>query len=317
MRTNRPVATALLGCVLALVVTGCGETDRDPRALPPGATSAGATSAGPVPEGYVPAGYTGRLRGSGTVLESAEHGPQLCFSVMESMPPQCGGIDLTDWDWAAVPSREQGGVRWAHSVQVTGTWSAGALELTEPPTAVADAATVPPAPDLRTRCPTPEGGWRPTDPALATEEARMAAMELATADPAYAGGWIDQSYLPEGAPPEQANDPTRYVLNLQFTSDIEAQESQVRRVWGGALCVTQAEPAHADLLRIREELIGTSGGTPAADDAEPDYWSTSVNELDNRVDVVAMIAWWEQQQALDERYGAGTVQLAGWLTPLD
>src|SRR5690606_13734483 len=64
----------------------------------------------------------GPYRVSGTVLESPEHGPQLCHAVMTSLPPQCGGIDLVGWDWGAVEGEESvSGTTWG-SYQVTGTW---------------------------------------------------------------------------------------------------------------------------------------------------------------------------------------------------
>ena len=299
-RTYRRGAAGVAALVLACLA-GCGTET--------GGSSAG-TGSRAVPEGYVPAGYTGAFRGSGTVLQDGTHGPQLCGAVMDSLPPQCSGLDLVGWDWDAVEHREEVGVRWVDAATVTGTLQGTTLTLTAPPVPGAAGQQTPLAQDFSTPCPEPEGGWRPVDPARATEEARGAALELARASADYAGGWIDQSYLPDGAPPEQANDPQRYVLDLLFTGDLAAHEAAVREVWGGALCVTEAERPYADLQRVQEELTRPRGG------AGPTLSSTAVSETENRVEAVADVAWWADQQALDERYGVGTVHLSGWLVPV-
>lgn len=71
--------------------------------------------------------------GSGTVLESAEHGPELCLGgVEESLPPQCSGVPLVGWQWEAVSGAEFGmGTTWG-SYSVTGTFDGKVLTLTEP-----------------------------------------------------------------------------------------------------------------------------------------------------------------------------------------
>lgn len=50
-------------------------------------------STGPV--NLVPDGYIGRFRIATTVLENEQHGPQLCVGVAQSLPPQCGGLDIS------------------------------------------------------------------------------------------------------------------------------------------------------------------------------------------------------------------------------
>src|SRR4051812_3796459 len=43
------------------------------------------------------------LVGQGLVLQNASHGPQLCLGpVAFSLPPQCGGPDIANWDWGKV-----------------------------------------------------------------------------------------------------------------------------------------------------------------------------------------------------------------------
>ena len=48
-----------------------------------------------------------RHAGTGTVLQSPEHGPQICLGgVFTSLPPQCGGVPLAGWDWAVAEGEE-------------------------------------------------------------------------------------------------------------------------------------------------------------------------------------------------------------------
>jgi hypothetical protein len=80
--------------------------------------------------------------GSGTVLQSPAHGPELCFDVMQSLPPQCSGIPLLGWDWAQVDGEESAnGSTWGEYA-VTGRWDGSALTVTErdapPPRGVGD-----------------------------------------------------------------------------------------------------------------------------------------------------------------------------------
>ncbi|MGH8829004.1 MAG: hypothetical protein ACRDVZ_15690, partial [Jiangellaceae bacterium] len=74
------------------VFAGCGDEPAPPVVTAPSAPDSE----------LVPEGYDGRFRTYATVLESPEHGPQLCHGVAESLPPQCGGPDIAGWDWSAV-----------------------------------------------------------------------------------------------------------------------------------------------------------------------------------------------------------------------
>lgn len=50
-----------------------------------------------------------------------------------SLPPQCGGVPITNWDWDAVEREESAsGTTWGEW-HVVGTYADGALTLTEPP----------------------------------------------------------------------------------------------------------------------------------------------------------------------------------------
>ncbi len=79
------------------------------------------------------AGASARLHGTFTVLESPRHGPELCGSIRESLPPQCSGLPVRNWGWAAVKGVESlNGTTWG-TWHVTGTLDGEAFVLTEVP----------------------------------------------------------------------------------------------------------------------------------------------------------------------------------------
>lgn len=248
-----------------------------------------------------------------TVLESPEHGPQLCLGgVAESYPPQCGGPDIEAWDWVAVDDEESAsGTTWG-MFHLVGTYADDVFTLTEPARAP-DPVTDGPSNDhdFTSPCPEPEGGWVVVDPATATDGAQQAAAEQAAAQDDYAGLWVDQSINPvfeDGLQPgeeERANDPTKLVLNVMFTGDLARHEEELRRLWGGALCVSAAERTEAELAAIQTEI----------GDTEDMLWS-STDTIGNRVEVGVAIDDGLQQR-FDDRYGEGTVVVVPALRPVD
>ena len=243
---------------------------------------------------------------SATVLESRDHGPQLCLGgVQESLPPQCGGPDIVGWDWGDVDDEESvSGVTWGE-YSVTGTWDGERLTLTEKP--APPVRHDGPTKDFSTPCDPPEGGWQPSDPATTTYDTQDAAINYAQAQPEFGGAWIDQ--LSPGSdsdrPEEGANDPSSIVLNLRFTDELERHEAEVRRRWGGALCVTAADHPLSELRAIQTE-VGT--------EMEGVLFS-SVDEVNGIVEVGVVIATQEMQRSLDDKYGEGLVKLSGTLQP--
>jgi hypothetical protein len=239
-------------------------------------------------------GGPSRYTVTATVLENAEHGPQLCHAVADSLPPQCGGKDVVGWTWDGLEHEEAQGVRWGY-YRLVGTWDGTAFTLTEPATVPPAGAATAPGVDFTSPCPPPAGGWRAVDPARATQAAFDTAVTEASAMPGFAGLWIDQN--------GGQNEPGRLVLNIRFTGDPGSREAALRAVWGGALCLSKAERTQAELERIQAELSG------------PEILQSSVDVVGNRVDLTVFAATPEEQSRLDAKYGAGVIQLHGFLQP--
>lgn len=253
-----------------------------------------------------------RYTSTATVLESPDHGPQLCLGgVNESLPPQCGGPDITNWDWSEVESDSESGTTWG-IYTVVGTYDGTAFTLTEPAQPPSAPNAGPPS-DLGTPCEEPDGGWAVVDEATATEAAMNEAIAYANEQSDFAGVWLDQSINEElsNASDDEiegiANDPTKLVLNVSFTGDVEQHEARLREVWGGALCVVRAEHTEAELRDIQQELHEEYDG----------LLSSGVETQAGRVMVSVIVDDGSLQAELDDRYGEGVVEVGSALQPVE
>jgi hypothetical protein len=95
-------------------------------------------------------------------------------------------------------------------------------------------------------------------------------------------------------------------LNARFTERLRESESELRRVWGGALCVSPAPRTKAELDRVQQALHGLPGLVMTGQEV-----TTSV------VTVTVYVATEDAQRRLDRRFGAGVVRLSGLLEPVD
>ena len=283
--------TAAAVAALMVALAACGDDE-------PSGTAASGGSQGTEP------GEPAVYQADTIVLESPEHGPQMCQVQLESYPPQCGGPDLVGWDWAQVDGEESArGTTWG-TFRVTGTWDgdATALTLTEPATTPPprDGEGTPDDSQFATPCPRPDGGWKPVDPATTNQAAMDAAAERGQRGPGTAAVWIDQ-----GAEQGWAglNDPRQLVFNVTTTGDPAALEADIRAVWGGALCVAEAEHSGPELREVAEAISG------------PNVLNVNANERMQVVTVDTYVPDAALQAELDERYGEGLVELHPWLEP--
>lgn len=258
-----------------------------------------------------------RYTATAVVLESPEHGPQLCLAgVAESLPPQCGGPDIDGWDWDEAGDFESAsGTKWA-TYTLVGTYRDGVFTLSEPP-ARPDENAVPgrAAMGPTTPCSEPDGGWGVVDEATATDSAMNAAISYAREQPEFAGVFLDQSINPALSDAENldaseieavANDPKKLVLNFRFTDDVERHESEIRKLWGGSLCVSQAEHTEADLREIQRELHETYS----------EALGSGVDTMSGRVELTVIVDDGSLQAQLDDRYGEGVVVVHSALQPV-
>ena len=308
-RVNRSWRRAALvaGGMGSVAAAGCGS----PSAV--GEAPSAVVGAAPAPvadeRNLVAEAYGGRYRTVATVLESPEHGPQLCSSVAESLPPQCAGPDVLGWDWSAVPAESVAGTTWG-DYELVGTFADGAFTLTEPAVVRdlrAEAVGAPVGEDrFATPCPPPAGGWVPPDADRATDDALQAAQEVATGSPGFAGLWIDQQVPAAELTEGNGNDPQRIVLNAATAGDVGELDAALREVWGGSLCVSSVPRSQADLLAVQQALSDVPGALSSGPDPRA-----------GAVDLTVVRGTREQQQALDARFGAGAVRLWSQLEPID
>lgn len=298
MRRTIPLA------VLLLLAAACGDDPPDATAGNEPATTTSAVATEQV-----------RYTVTSTVMEAPGRGLQLCLGgIAESYPPQCGGLELVGWDWDAVDGEESAsGSTWG-SFTVVGTYDdeTQTFTLTEPPRAPEPVTQDPdPGVDISTPCPLPDSGWHVVDPATATDAAMSAAIQHARAQPDVGGVWVDQSINPaadaEVIDEMAMNDPQRLVLNISFTGDLERHEAEIREIWGGALCVSEAPRSAAELERIVEELVGDDDRT---------YWWIGVSETEGVVNASVTVDDGLQSE-LDARYGEGVVVITPQLNRVD
>lgn len=77
---------------------------------------------------------------SAGVIETPEHGPEIAFQLLESYPPQGGGLPVSNWSWQDVPDYESAsGTTWGGRYRLIGTWDGATFTLTEPVTGTTEA----------------------------------------------------------------------------------------------------------------------------------------------------------------------------------
>lgn len=288
---------ALLGLLL---LTACeSEASRSETTAPAASPSTAATT------------ELVTTRGAATVIDDGD-GAELCLGgVQLSLPPQCDGPRLVGWDWGEHRGdfERSRAIRWG-GFQVTGTFTDGAMTPTEV-VAMADVDEQPAYDDMRdftSPCPEPDGGWRVVDPALATDGAMQRTMRVASRLDGYAEAWLDQSINPmdgqEGEEAEMAmNDPTRLVVNVRVTGDVDSAEATLRETWGGALCVSKAQHTDAELGRIQRAMLRLPG-------------MLTSDHGDDRVNVTVTYDDGSLQDSVDQVYGEGTVRVESALVPV-
>jgi hypothetical protein len=241
-----------------------------------------------------------------TVLESPEHGPELCLGgVAESLPPQCSGLPVAGWEWDQVEGEESvRGTTWG-DFHVVGTYDGDTFTVFD----VGPMEREPSRGDpVDTLCPEPEGGWTSPDLSKASDPDLVALMRAVEEEPDFAGFWIDYVVEPAG---EEVVEPGDIIANVAFTGDVESHTDMIRTLWGGPLCLVQHERTYEELRRIQREL---SDG--AAAELGLEVLGSGVSQHDNVVEVGVVVADEAAVAAVEERYGTGAVLLVPALEPV-
>lgn len=235
----------------------------------------------------------------GLVLEKAgptegSHGPQLCLGAVPAIyPPRCTGIALAGWDWTAVEGEHSAaGTTWGRYV-VTGTFDGSAITLTQPsrrPSAAGEASGTRQAPDFRTRCRIPAGGWirrgqgnRNWNAILGT-----AAVRYLNRTGDLGGYWVDQTK-------------DRTIVNVRVVRNVATHRVELRRRFRGNLCVTQSGWSERAVGQILNRAIAA---VPQANrlGGGPDI-------VDSRVDINVVLDTGKLQRTFDARFGRGLVRV--------
>jgi hypothetical protein len=277
----------ILVAAAALTVLGAAtacSTEAEMRAVDrtdPGAAADAPSGEAPrpVPDGDV------RTSGLVTVLDDGD-GPEMCLgAVAASSPPQCSGPALAGFDWGDAGSEEAGGVRWG-SYALTGTFDGSTFTVGDAiPAALYDTTAAPEPEPLAAACDEPTT----TDTAKATPEDLDATLAAASALPSYASAWL-------------TGDDT---VNVAVTDDAEGAEAELRRTWGGKLCVTTVERTDADLNEVNQELQAALG----------DQLLTSGSTTPDSLDAQVVFDDGSIQEWADATYGDGLVQVGAALVP--
>jgi hypothetical protein len=242
-----------------------------------------------------------------TVLD-AGHGARLCLgTILDSLPPQCGGPEVVGWDWKQHQGQYESaaGVRWG-VFDLTGTFDGSSFTPSE--VTAYDPASPPRPADgdqLTTPCPTPAGGWHVLDPAQTNEHTFQRAQDVAMSTMGYVILWVDQSVnqamgqfddTGDNDLVDRLNDPQLEILDIQTTGDVADMERRVREVWGGMLCVTRVQHSRDELDRIQREL-----------NTLPGMLSSGSGDARDRVTVEVVYDDGSYQRWADATYGPGTV----------
>jgi hypothetical protein len=261
-----------------------------------------------------------------TVLESADHGPELCLGgVLDSLPPQCGDVPITNWDWDAIRGEDSAnGTTWVDSAYVTGRFDGSRFTVVSARVATADdvARFRSEWPDFHAPCPEPADGWLAAaagaDPNAQLSEDNPVG-QYVQSQPDGAGWWVDGSIDPNW--PNGYSDPRKTIVVASFTGDLSRHEADLRELWSGALCVTLAKYSAQQLHDLALEvnaLMEPDGTMPLSNGTVLRVlsFSDSGNFLTGTVDLDVMAAYPEAQQWFDQSYGPGRVVLKGVLRPL-
>jgi hypothetical protein len=225
---------------------------------------------------------------------------------MDSYPPQCGGLDLTNWSWDGnLASERASGTRWGEYV-VVGTYDRDAQTFTltraardvEPRDRRVGADV-----DLSTPCSPPASGWPPATESELSDAASRLQVRQTSGDPTattrgvavidgFGGVWLSRN---------------PFVLNVRVVGDVAAADAAIREFYDGPLCLVPSERTYAELVRIQNEV-----------DAEwqDEMTGTSPDVITGQVQVWLFAPNPELERQLVDRYGDAVSVIVSGLAPI-
>lgn len=151
--------------------------------------------------------------------------------------------------------------------------------------------------DFEPPCAPPRGGWRAVDSRTATDYYDRA-LKRAERESAgtFGGGWVDpinKHVVRKGL----------FVLVMRYTDDPASHEREVRRYWGGPLCLIPAPRTLVELRSVRAELKEMM-------DKDQRMTSLGLDPVHSWIPVGASKGHIEGlQRDLDRRFGKGVVKV--------
>lgn len=301
------------------------STDPTPAPVAIDSTTTAAPATDPPPIS-IPADGPVRVAAAAMVLESSEHGPELCLGmILESLPPQCGGVPIIGWDWATAPWAESAGDSTWANVYVEGSYDRAAYTFTVETLRAVDPAVDYPSPGgvdpdhmFDAPCPEPAGGWL-AEAADAPPGHPTDANVYFEAQPDRGAVWLDDSIDP--TPDNGIQENTGLIMVYTFTGDLARHEAELRALWPGALCVAQAKVAAVDLAAVAAEVVAVVQGPgpitlPNGSTLRVFGYSSEGDPMTGTIDIDVEFAEPAAQAWFDETFGAGVVRLSGTLRPI-
>jgi len=135
----------------------------------------------------------------------------------------------------------------------------------------------------------------PADPKVWDTDARGRFIQAVRKMSDFGGVWYDRRDHP-------ADDKTYGVETVYFTKNVDRHRAEVRALWGGPLCVVKVERSLGHLEDVVQAIVH---------DKHYGFLEVGVNEVDNDVQLVVVVADRELRQELDDRFGPGTVKALG------
>lgn len=155
------------------------------------------------------------------------------------------------------------------------------------------------------------------DAARTTDDTMSRTFERAAQLTGYAASWVDRSRVPDPGPdatPEEqlemtAPFPELTIVNVRVVGDVAAAEAQLREIWGGMLCVTEAERTDAELQAINQQLVAQIVPQGA-------MIGVGIDSMAGIVDLTVVYDDGKLQKQMDDEYGEGWVRVSSFLTPV-